>query len=49
MILLSSKKFFEAGWYSSELRATLDHDNRKNEVQGYLMHWEDIFEALIEE
>lgn len=48
MILLSSNKFFEASWYSSELRATLDHDNRKNKVQGYLMHWEDIFGALIE-
>ena len=46
IILLSSSEFFKASWYSSELQATLKHLNKEKAVQGYLLHWENIFKAL---
>lgn len=46
LILLSSDDFFLAGWYFSELVATLQHKTHCNRVQAYLMKWEDICQAL---
>jgi hypothetical protein len=43
LIVLSSKKFFNKKWYSSELDKFLKDFNK---INGYLICWEDIFKAI---
>ncbi len=42
LILLSSTKFFDKGWYTTEL----DDAVKKYYITGYLMHFEDIFVGI---
>lgn len=46
IMLLSSKEFFEAGWYLNELCNTLSHRNRDAMVKSYLICWEEIFSSI---
>lgn len=46
IVLLSSKDFFEAGWYSTELRNTLLHQDKQRKLKSFLLYWEDIFQAI---
>ncbi|RZB38248.1 MAG: hypothetical protein SRB2_00594 [Desulfobacteraceae bacterium Eth-SRB2] len=42
LILLSSKTFFNKGWYIKELEAAV----RQYQIKGYLMYLEEIFDGI---
>ncbi len=46
ILLLSSKQFFDKGWYLTELSNTLRYKNAKEIVGGYLVYWEEIFSSF---
>jgi len=46
-VLLSTKEFFYKYWYITELYRTMEFDNRKKKVKGYLLIWEDILSSLV--
>jgi len=45
IVIISSGLFFDRGWYANELAATLGRNDRRSELQGHLICWEEIFNA----
>ncbi len=45
LVLLSSKEFFDMGWYLEECIGTFRHSDRSEKVIGFLMRWEDVLSA----
>jgi hypothetical protein len=46
LVILSTKKCFDAGLYRNELSSALQNCGRSPKVAGYLMRWEDVLSAL---
>lgn len=45
-LLISMRAMFELGWYRDEFNGALQHNNRYTEAPGYLVTWEDLFDAM---
>jgi len=46
LVILSAKEFYKKQWYISELNNVLEFNNKKDQINGYLIIWEDIFSAF---
>jgi hypothetical protein len=46
LVVLTGRQFVDRGWYRSELEGALHHDNRRKDVAGFLVLWEEVVEAL---
>lgn len=46
IIILSSSYFFNQGWYRNELVEALELETSPRKIKGYLMCWEEIFDAF---
>ena len=45
LILISARSMLEAQWYRKEFAESLLHNDRCLSAPGYLMTWEDVFDA----
>ena len=46
LLLISSRAMFELGWYRAEFSGALKYNARCLTVPGYLITWEDVFNAI---